>query len=377
MKAPEPALRSRLLARTEQDIAQAQAAGDRHRHNLLRAQRAAHLVRLGALAPAREELTALHQMAFSGASTELSAWLQLAEGQMAIYTDYGGASVDHFDHAAQIAEAGGHRAALVQALSMKTYAAYMGNDIAALIAHARRALALALPEDGVWLIRCLMTVAAAFHYTGDVPTAQRWYDAARRETVRSGDDAMLAALLFNMAELRMLQVRQAELRGDVAHLPAQLAGIAAVNNFDSAIGITGLLELNGLLQAKALVTERAFERALAAFEANLPQASTREGMATLAAALLADMAWCRAALGQREPALALAAQAKAALSPAVDVADVATTHARLCQVYNALGDVEAAARHNDLAETAWTALDAVRHDWLQQLQASGLQPPPA
>lgn len=368
-------MRSRLVTRIEQDIAQAQGAGDRHRHNLLRAQRAGHLIRHGALDAARAELTPLHQAAFGGASTELTAWLQLAEGLMALHTDYGGAAQDHIEHATTLAEAGPHRAALVLALSLRAQLAYMGNEIGLLVDCARRALELAQAEDGVWLCRTLLVVAATYHYIGDLATAQRWYDAVRRAATRSGDDAMLAAMLFNTAELRMLQVRQAELRGDVAHLPAQLAGIAAVQNFDTAIGTKGLQELNGLLEAKALVTEGAFERAIAAFEAHLPQAASREGMATLAAALLADLAWCRAALGQRDAALALADQAQAALSPNVDLADVATTHARLCQSYTALGDTSAAAHHSEQAKAAWAALDALRLDWLTRLNASGMQPP--
>ncbi len=367
-------VRSRLLQQLEQRLVQVQADGDRHLTHVLRAQRAVALTRHGELELARTELTALHHIGFASPSTELAAWLYLGEGLMAFSRDFGANSEQSLRQGLNLARAGGHREAEVMALGWLAAVAYLSNEIENIIDCAGQALALATPDDDAYITRALMAVAMTYHYVGDIATARRWYDATRSRAMRVGDDAMMAILLFSSAELRMLQVRQAELRGDVEHLPGQMVGIESVTNYDRAIGFSVMPEMRGLLQAKALVTEGAFEQAIEAYERHLPHARL-DGVMHIGSPLLADLAWCRAALGHAEVARSLATQAIGVMSPQVDVSDVATTHARLHQAFTALGDAAAAAHHHAQADAAWLALDARRKDWLAQLQASGLQPP--
>ncbi|MFN4115459.1 MAG: hypothetical protein ACK4F7_03040, partial [Inhella sp.] len=79
--------RSRLLARVEADLDAAQRGGQQLQAHTLRAQHAMLLIRQGDLDGARADLTVLHQAAFASPHPQLAAWLHLAEGLMAYYTD--------------------------------------------------------------------------------------------------------------------------------------------------------------------------------------------------------------------------------------------------------------------------------------------------
>ena len=64
----------------------------------------------------------------------------------------------------------------------------------------------------------------------------------------------------------------------------------------------------------------------------------------------ADVAWCRLRLGDSGAALAEAKRAETLLGEAIDVDDRACAHGRLAQVFAALGNADAAARHQVCAD---------------------------
>ena len=66
-------------------------------------------------------------------------------------------------------------------------------------------------------------------------------------------------------------------------------------------------------------------------------------------------------------ALRQAHESEVELDPDCDVDDRAATHARLAQVYTALGDSAAARRHTDLAETAWLEFGVQQRQWATAL----------
>lgn len=367
-------MKSRLLARVEQELQAAEAAGQRLPSLILRAQRALLLIRQGELKTARDELTGLHQLAFASPHPELAAWLHLAEGLIGYLNDLGTQATEHFQKAQALARAGGAKAAEAQAYRYLANMAYYRHDLPALVRHAQAGLALPADTDLVAHAGIHLWVALAHLYAGDAAASRPWQLACRALATRAGDDATVASLVYNTAELRVAHVRQAELgEGGQAALPALLASVNSADNFERAVGIASLQVLNPLLRAKVLVVEGQFAEAVALYDDNL-QSAVEQGLQRLESSLLADLAWCHAQLGRADQARHLATVAEQALTPQVHHDDRGVTHGRLAQVHGLLGQAADAARHAAQAREAWAAFAALQAQWRAGLAASGLQP---
>ena len=344
MTAPQ----SRLLQQLEAELAAAQKAGQHLEAHVLRAQRAMLLARHGLLEPARDDLTALHQVAFASPHPRLGAWLHLAEGLMAYYTDFGSSAGDRLRRGLSLARAARCREAEAQAHGYLAMLAYTQHDYPALREHLGQGLAVAAPNDGVARARLNMVAGFTLHYAGDSPGANAWYAKARQHGAASGDSAAVAALIHNSTQMRVAEVRHAELQGGGAKLAGLLPGVESVLHYEAAVGIKALDILNPLLRAQVLVVIGRFAEALALFEAHLPQALAN-GLGLMNSSLLADTAWCRANLGLTEGALAQARESALEMDPATHVDDRALTHGRLAQVHALLGTADEAAEQAALA----------------------------
>ncbi|MCZ8235249.1 MAG: hypothetical protein O9335_08830 [Inhella sp.] len=368
---------SRLLLKIEQALQAAEAGGERLNALVLRAQRALVLVRLGDLNEARDELTALHQQAFASPHPELSAWLHLAEGLTGMLQNLGNQASEHFHKALALARLGRARSAEAQAHRYLTNLAYYRHDLPALLVHAQAALALPADTDPAAMAGVHLWVGLAHLYAGDVEASRPWQVACRVIATQAGDDACVASLVYNTAELRVAQVRQAELGGGGSgSLPALLACVNSADNFERAVGVASLQVLNPLLRAKVLVAEGRFAEAVALYDVHL-QPAVDQGLARLASSGHAELAWCHANLGQTEFARQHADAAAAALNANVDHDDRAVTHGRLAQAWGELGDADRSQHHRAQAQVAWGAFNALQADWRDQLRASGLQAQPA
>jgi tetratricopeptide (TPR) repeat protein len=372
MDATPTGIKSRLLKQLDQEIA---AAPTPMRSAGLRAKRAMLLARHGALAQARESLTALHQLAFQHPHPEIGAWLHMAEGLMSYYNGFGSQQAqDKIQRALAIARSTEGLVELrVLCCAWLAQLAYVRHDPEALLAHAADCLAQVQPEYHVAQARLAMAMGLAWHYAGDAETAQAWYARARRHASADGDDATLSALMYNMAEMRAAQVRRQALSTAQVGGAELLLGVDSVRHYDQAVGALVMGELTPVLRAEILTVQGQFEAARELFEQHLPQAMSL-GLSRLGSSLLSDLAWCRANCGQREHALQQAREAEIELDPQCDLDDRAITHSRLAQTYALLGEVEEAQRHRQLAETEWAAFAEQQQHWRALLQASGLRP---
>jgi hypothetical protein len=364
-------IRSRLMARLEQGIA---AAPNQLAAGVLRAQRAMLQARHGQLQPARDELTQLHQVSFQHPHPRLMAWLQLAEGLMSYFTDFGPAARDRIQRARALAEAAGDAELQALSLAWLAHLAYAAHDVLALVEHAGGCRALAPPGQHDAQARLAIALGLALHYAGRWDLAQAWYAKARRHAAEEGDDAGVSALMYNMAEMRTAQMRHESLAYPTRARPDLLLGADSVRHYDAAVGGSALAELTPVLRAQVLVMQGDYAQAGALYEQYLPQAMTK-GLARLGSSLQADMAWCQAQLGRPELARAQALAAEQQLDTRCDVDDRAATHSRLSQVFDALGEVQEAARHAQLAQQEWAAFTAVQSMWAERLIAAGLDQP--
>lgn len=351
------AARSRLLQRLEAELAVAQRAGQQLQAHALRAQHAMLLIRQGDLEEARADLTALHQAAFASPHPELAAWLHLAEGLMAYYTDFGPSASERLQRALTLGRAAGCLAAQAQAHGYLAMQAFTDADYASMGAHLRDGLAMAAPDDAVSRGRLNLVAGFALHHGGAAEAAAPWYAKARAHGSRVGDDALLSALIHNSAQMRVAAVRRAEIQGQAALVAGLLPGVDSVHNFDSAMGMSALEVLTPLLRAQVLVVTGEYAQALALFQSHLPEAMAR-GLERMGSSLLADTAWCRACLGDREAALAQARESELELDVSTHADDRGATHGRLAQLYAQLGLADDAARHRALADQAWTEFAA-------------------
>ena len=115
-----------------------------------------------------------------------------------------------------------------------------------------------------------------------------------------------------------------------------------------------------MLRAQVLTAQGQWAAALALFEGHF-DAALADGLTRQAPGLLADRAWCEWHSGQAQKAQALAVAAEQALLQPCDTDDRATATARLAQVFDALGDQAAAARHREASDRKSTRLNSSHH----------------
>lgn len=370
-------LRSRLAQRLDGEIAAVAAMPARAA--VLQAQRAILWLRHGREAEAREELDRLHARALVHPRIELAAWLHLAEGLWAYFSAFGGDARDRVRRARVMAAAADLPSLQALADAWLAQMDFVGRDIDGLITHARDALAVLQPTDHAATYRVATALASAWSLAAGEAAAAPWYGWARQHAIAEGDDAGLAALLYNQTQMRALRIRHAALAGEPGETPAALLGIESIGHYDDAVGGSARADLTPLLRGQLLTVQGDFAEAATLLQAQLP-AAMAAGLARLGGSLLADLAWCWANTGDALRARALADQAaievQAEDAAHCDIDDRAALHARLAQVYAKLREDALAARQADAATAAWAQDAAQRRAWAERLTAAGLSTPP-
>lgn len=342
---------SRLLLRLEAGIT---AARTTFEADCLRAERAGYLARLGHFDEVQAELAALHERYDHRPNAEISAWVNLVEGLVIHSRKMGQAARDKIRRAHALSGAAGLVRLRALSAAWLAHMDFLQVDIVAMTRHADEALTLADQSQSAVRARANLVVAQGYHQGGRLDLALPWYFFARQHAISDGDDATVSALMHNMAWLRASNFRQSKLLGtqvtdenDHALLSAQ-----STAHFDLLVGAVSLQAHIPVLQAKLFASNGRPADALALFDEHLSTA-LREGMVRLQADLLADQAWCRLQLGQMDEAMKDAVLAESNIDPQGQFDDRAFAHSRLAEVFSALGEPEAAARHQCLAEAAW------------------------
>ncbi|MCV2357084.1 hypothetical protein LNV09_23315 [Paucibacter sp. B2R-40] len=363
-------IKSRLLKRLDAEIA---AAAGATQSASLQVQRAVLRVRHGHMSQGREELTALHLLAFQHPHPEIAAWLHYAEGLMSYYTDFSSAAQEKVARAQAMAKAAALNELESLCSAWLAQFAYLRHDLPEMLAQAADCDARARPDDHDARFRLCTVLALAHDLTGRADLSRDWYAKARAHAQAEGDDASLSALMYNMAATRTAQVRRDALSQGLVQGLGLLLGADSIRHYDAAVGGAVLSELTPVLRAQILTVEGDYSQARSLFEAHLPQTMVT-GLARWGSSLLADLAWCRVQLGQLELGLQQAREAESELDGLSDMDDRAATHSRLAQVFAALGETTAAAKHEDQATNCWLEFAEQQRVWAQALSQSGLRP---
>ncbi len=363
-------IKSRLLKRLDAEIA---AVAGATQSACLKVQRALLLLRHGQMSQAREELTTLHVLAFQHPHPEIGAWLHFAEGLMSYYTDFSSAAQEKVVRAQAMAKAAALNDLGALCSAWLAQFAYLRHDLDEMLAHAQACDALAKPDDHDARYRLCTVLGLAHDLTGRADLSRDWYAKARAHAQADGDDASLSALMYNMAATRTTQVRRDALSQGLVQSSGLLLGADSIGHYDAAVGGSVQPQLTPVLRAQILTVEGVYSQARALFEAHLPQ-TMATGLARWGSSLLSDLAWCQVNLGQLEMGLQQAREAESELDGLSDMDDRAATHSRLVQVFAALGETAAAAKHEEQAKSCWLEFAEQQRVWAQALSRSGLRP---
>lgn len=344
-------MKSRLLNHLDAAIV---AASMPTQADSLRAERACLLARQGQLAQAREIVTALQAQYSRQPHPHVNAWISLAEGLIAYFSDLSRNAHDKIRRAHAVSAAARDRRLHALTAAWLAHMDYTAYDLEMMGRHIGEALLLADDDHHGARARACLVTAMAYHFGGRFEAAQPWYAKARQHASAEGDETMLSAIMYNMAGLLADQSRHAALRGEQDPALERRAKLSldSVSNLDALIGMSALDALVPLHRARVCALQGQWADAVALYEAHFSD-GLLQGLDRMRASLGADLAWCRLQMGQTEQALKDAMAAQVAVEHDRDADDRAAAHSRLAQVFAQLGQPEVAAKHREQAALDW------------------------
>jgi tetratricopeptide (TPR) repeat protein len=334
---------SRLLTQLASRIA---AARDPVEAACLRAQRGIYLARQGKHVEAQAIVDAIRGEFGSRPNAEVTAWISLVEALTHFYSQPGPKALDRLKRAHALSRAMNHPVLVPLCAAWLAHIEFNASRMEPMLQYAAEALRLAQPDHHAALARVSLVIADAYHYAGRFDLAKPWYAAVRQHALAEGDDAMISAMLHNIAAFRANDVRLADAFG--APLPAEarraLMETESTENYDVGIGTLSMTLLIPLMKAQLLASDGRYSEALAIFDDVLERDSP-ENLDRRKACFYADRAWCQFRLNRPELALADVERAYERADSSDDTDDVASMHARLAEVLQRLGHHERAATH--------------------------------
>jgi tetratricopeptide (TPR) repeat protein len=342
---------SRLLAQLASRIA---AARDPVVAACLRAQRGIYLARQGKYEHAQATVDAIRSEFGARPDAQVTAWVSLVEALIHFYSQPGPRARDRLQRAQVLSRAMNHPVLVPLCAAWLAHVEFNDNRMQPMLQQVREALQRAQPDHHAALARVSLVVADALHFAGRFDLAKPWYAKVREHALAEGDDAMISAMLHNVAAFRASKTRLAASFGeaDMEEVSRAMMEAESTGNYDAGIGTASLAWFVPLLRAQLLTVEGRYEEAIALFASNLASAEA-QGVARLMVSFLADSAWCHFQVGNAESASAHAALCLEAATPDCDPDDLAASLARVAAIYEAHGSNEKA---RDLRERARASL---------------------
>ncbi len=351
-------LHSKLLQRLDAGIARSVHSVEK---GCLRADRAGYFARQGYFEEARCEIRDVHALFYAQPHPAVSASLAMAEGLLAFHEGKDSAARDKFKRAQALSAATGLPQLQAQACAWLAHTDYVALEFPAMVAHARETLALADADQHAARARVCLVVANALYFAARLDLAQPWYTRARDHANADGDDATLSALNTDIASQLCDHALRDSLFGGAVNDAARraLASANSAESFEQWVGTASLTAWVPMLRAVALSVAGEPQQALALYKTHLHHAE-QQGLARLASTYLADMAWCEWRVGDSHAARQRALAAVDRIASTVHTDDLAVAHARLAQVFRALGDEAVASAHDAQSHTLWAQHQAVQ-----------------
>ncbi|HYN60674.1 MAG TPA: hypothetical protein VET87_14145 [Rubrivivax sp.] len=346
----------------------------------LRAQIGIYLARQGKHAEAQGIVDAIRGEFGTRPNAEVTAWISLVEAVSHFFSQPGPKALDRLQRAHALSRAINHPLLVPLCAAWLAHVEFNANRMQPMLQYAVEALRQAQPEHHAALARVSLVIADAFHYAGRFDLAKDWYAKVHEHALVDGDDAMISAMLHNVAALRANQVRLADSFHEPQPEEAEraLLELESTKNYDLGIGTLSLSLLIPLVRAQLCMVRGRYAEAVVLYSATLDRQST-ENLERREACFFAERAWCSIQLGQTAAAIADVDAACERLETPADADDLASAHARLCAIFELLGHRERAAAHKKQSREFRRLHQAAQAELLFQLQdaLNGIAHPPS
>lgn len=235
---------------------------------VLLARKAIYLARIGRFDEAKAITTELRTRFGSGESAQITAWIMLVEAVCFLYENISPSALDRVHRAQFLSLAIKDRALIAITSAWKAHLEFERSDFSAMTVSLRIALANATDDNHDAIARLSMVMADALFLCGNRKHAQVWFMRSRSHAVASGDQASTEALLYNRAAFgtAWLRAERCISRDDSGELALIRLEVASARNFQDMTQISALSHLISLCDARLLILESEFERAIAALE---------------------------------------------------------------------------------------------------------------
>lgn len=337
----------------------------------LRAERAAYFARAGQVDEALEELASIRRECSTLSDSRLSAILNFAEGLCHYYNDFSPVAWDRFKRARALAQMGGHTDVAGRALSWLSLLAYSAHRPDEMCRYIDDCVDELRCRDSTALARTSLTIAMALHAANRFDLAMRWYRRAHLFAVDTRDEAMISAMLHNMAALWLTNSRNAALGGPPSSDRSRQALLGAISsfNFDDLVESTALGVLKPLLEAQLCSLESDFPRAVELYNKSEEEFPV-EAVHNWASWMVADRVWCRLQCGVEADAIDILEAIEASLDKVNQVDEQAATLARLAMCWQSLGQAARARPLFERAKACWQQFEEFQIEVLRAVANS-------
>jgi len=317
---------------------------------VLFARKAGQLARLSELAEARS-IVAEVRLANAAYDARVSAWVLYAEGLIQHFDNLDNSRTkDKFNRAFLVSQLAGDRELAGASAAWMAHCELMAGQMKDVASHIAKAFEWSEPDDGEVRGRASMVLADTLNWAGQRAEAQHWYKEARRHAVRDGDIAMQNVMLYNAAALGVwhLTLQDCVAATDIDERKRASMDAASASNLNAALGIESLPSLLPIMHAELAIVQGNWQRALVLLDQHIA-GLVQEGQKRLQPKMLAQRAWCRTNLGDRDGAISDILQAVELLDDCADLDDLAVLHFRIAAVGVHLHDEDLVSRHRPAA----------------------------
>jgi len=286
-----------LLTRIEQQLAQ---CADPDRRAELLAERASYLARTGHFAEANEILATLRRSYGDGRNARVSVWIMFVEGLVLYFADYDPVARDRILRANLISCA-------VQFDEMKSltevwlaHIDFNKSDFESALLYLERWQRSKVGAECPSGLRFSLLFADALMHCGEIKQSKLWYEKTRLQAVRLGDEATLAAMIYNKAAMGLGRLRIDSARGAVDPELIRFVSmeIASARNFHFGAGHKALPQIIEACVARVLLLQDRCVEALPLFSRLLEDESMRLGFVSDRTLLRTEYAQCLVRVGE-------------------------------------------------------------------------------
>lgn len=261
---------------------------------------------------------------------EIASWLMLAEGVLNFFQSKPKEAYDRIRRAYGLAIAQETETALPTCAAWMAHIEFNECQYERMAMHIEESLSLAAKDDHQARGRACLVLGNAFMLAGDYSYARPWYEKARLCAAAEGDENTLSAMLYNVAAMRLSNVRLADTFSKEMAAEAHRAGmeVSSSHVYDYVIG-TQVFDFSAkMLRGLSFTINKKYSEALEIFK-TVDVSTLPPRMHSL---LQVDIAWCLTHTEHEEQIPTALDKTLQGLTNITDDDDMAYIMSRLSQV---------------------------------------------